>query len=127
MVKEKNKTPSAAMRISWVFNKLAWQMLCDGESFADAEITNMVCLFLSMFIVLTTYLVNGVLELPFTVAIRELNMILNPFYKITFFPLVPICSIMFELHFVLIIFFSLSELEMICRYSMLTEISMTLG
>ncbi|KAG0631787.1 hypothetical protein M758_1G279100 [Ceratodon purpureus] len=42
MVKEKNKTPSAAMRISWVFTKLAWQMLCDGESFADAEINNMV-------------------------------------------------------------------------------------
>lgn len=49
MVKEKNKTPSAAMRISWVFNKLAWQMLCDGESFADAEINNMVCLFVSSF------------------------------------------------------------------------------
>ena len=49
MVKEKNKTPSAAMRISWVFTKLAWQMLCDGESFADAEINNMVCLVASIF------------------------------------------------------------------------------
>jgi hypothetical protein len=49
MVKEKNKTPSAAMRISWVFKELAWQMLCDGESFADAEINNMVCPFVSIF------------------------------------------------------------------------------
>lgn len=43
MVKEKNKTPSAAMRISWVFTKLVWSMLCDGESFAEAEIKSMVC------------------------------------------------------------------------------------
>jgi hypothetical protein len=45
MVKEKNKGPSAAMRISWVFDKLVWSMLCDGEVFAEAEINNMVCCF----------------------------------------------------------------------------------
>lgn len=43
MVKEKNKTPSAAMRISWVFEKLVWSMLCDGDIFAEAEINSMVC------------------------------------------------------------------------------------
>ncbi|XP_024390151.1 protein SABRE isoform X3 [Physcomitrium patens] len=41
MVKEKNKTPSAAMRISWVFEKLVWSMLCDGDIFAEAEINSM--------------------------------------------------------------------------------------
>jgi hypothetical protein len=46
-LKEKNKSPSSAMRISWAFDKLVWSMICDGESFAEAEINNMVCPHLS--------------------------------------------------------------------------------
>ncbi|KAF6160647.1 hypothetical protein GIB67_019587 [Kingdonia uniflora] len=40
--KEKNKSPSYAMRISLKINKVVWGMLADGKSFAEAEINNMV-------------------------------------------------------------------------------------
>lgn len=42
MEKEKNKTPSSAMRISMQMNKVVWSMLADGKSFAEAEINDMV-------------------------------------------------------------------------------------
>lgn len=42
MEKEKNKSPSCAMRISMRINKVAWCMLTDGKSFAEAEINDMV-------------------------------------------------------------------------------------
>ncbi|KAL4180176.1 hypothetical protein AMTRI_Chr13g123910 [Amborella trichopoda] len=41
MEKEKNKSPSYAMRISLRINKVVWSMLADGKSFAEAEINNM--------------------------------------------------------------------------------------
>ncbi|XP_077234098.1 protein SABRE-like isoform X2 [Tasmannia lanceolata] len=41
MEKEKNKSPSYAMRISLRINKVVWSMLADGDSFAEAEINNM--------------------------------------------------------------------------------------
>ena len=42
MEKEKNKSPSCAMRISLQINKVVWSMLVDGKSFAEAEINDMV-------------------------------------------------------------------------------------
>lgn len=42
MEKEKNKSPSYAMRISLKINKVVWGMLVDGKPFAEAEINNMV-------------------------------------------------------------------------------------
>lgn len=42
MEKEKNKSPSYAMRISLKINKVVWGMLADGKPFAEAEINNMV-------------------------------------------------------------------------------------
>lgn len=44
MEKEKNKSPSYAMRISMQINKVVWGMLVDGKSFAEAEINDMVSL-----------------------------------------------------------------------------------
>ncbi|KAJ4962833.1 hypothetical protein NE237_022772 [Protea cynaroides] len=41
MEKEKNKSPSCAMRISLKIIKVVWSMLQDGKSFAEAEINNM--------------------------------------------------------------------------------------
>ena len=40
--KEKNKSPSCAMRVSTRINKIVWSMLADGKSFAEAEINDMV-------------------------------------------------------------------------------------
>ncbi|KAL5145281.1 Protein SABRE [Glycine soja] len=40
--KEKNKSPSYAMRISLQINRVAWSMLVDGKSFAEAEINDMI-------------------------------------------------------------------------------------
>ncbi|KAJ1294163.1 hypothetical protein BS78_01G124900 [Paspalum vaginatum] len=40
--KEKNKTPSCAMRISMKISKVVWSMLADGNTFAEAEINDMV-------------------------------------------------------------------------------------
>lgn len=42
MEKEKNKSPSYAMRISLQINKVVWSMLVDGKLFAEAEINDMV-------------------------------------------------------------------------------------
>ncbi|XP_062099220.1 protein SABRE [Humulus lupulus] len=42
MEKEKNKSPSYAMRISLRINKVVWSMLVDGKSFAEAEINDMI-------------------------------------------------------------------------------------
>ena len=42
MEKEKNKSPSFAMRISWVIDKVVWTMFSDGKDFIEAEISNMV-------------------------------------------------------------------------------------
>ncbi|CAA3008566.1 SABRE isoform X1 [Olea europaea subsp. europaea] len=42
MEKEKNKSPSYAMRISLQINKVVWGMLVDGKSFAEAEINDMI-------------------------------------------------------------------------------------
>lgn len=42
MEKEKNKSPSYAMRISLRISKVVWTMLADGKSFAEAEINDMV-------------------------------------------------------------------------------------
>ncbi|KAI3948050.1 hypothetical protein MKX01_014649 [Papaver californicum] len=42
MEKEKNKSPSYAMRISLKINKVVWGMLSDGKPFAEAEINNMI-------------------------------------------------------------------------------------
>ncbi|KAL7085464.1 hypothetical protein ACP275_14G282700 [Erythranthe tilingii] len=42
MEKEKNKSPSYAMRISLQINKVVWGMLLDGKSFAEAEINDMI-------------------------------------------------------------------------------------
>lgn len=41
MEKEKNKTPSCAMRISMKISKVVWSMLADGNTFAEAEISDM--------------------------------------------------------------------------------------
>ncbi|XP_070682052.1 protein SABRE-like [Malus domestica] len=40
--KEKNKSPSYAMRISLQINKVVWSMIVDGKSFAEAEINDMI-------------------------------------------------------------------------------------
>ncbi|XP_061371719.1 protein SABRE isoform X2 [Gastrolobium bilobum] len=40
--KEKNKSPSYAMRISLQINKVVWSMLVDGKSFAEAEINDLI-------------------------------------------------------------------------------------
>ncbi|GAB2289692.1 hypothetical protein Dimus_024000 [Dionaea muscipula] len=40
--KEKNKSPSYAMRISLQINKVVWSMLVDGKAFAEAEINDMI-------------------------------------------------------------------------------------
>ena len=45
MEKEKNKSPSYAMRISLKITKVVWSMLIDGKSFAEAEINDLVCLY----------------------------------------------------------------------------------
>ncbi|KAH7661259.1 FMP27 C-terminal protein [Dioscorea alata] len=42
MEKEKNKSPSYAMRISMRINKVVWSMLADGKTFAEAEIKDMI-------------------------------------------------------------------------------------
>ncbi|XP_015690856.2 protein ABERRANT POLLEN TRANSMISSION 1-like isoform X2 [Oryza brachyantha] len=42
MEKEKNKSPSFAMRVSMKINKVVWSMLADGKSFAEAEINDMI-------------------------------------------------------------------------------------
>ncbi|XVF39663.1 hypothetical protein PTKIN_Ptkin01aG0051500 [Pterospermum kingtungense] len=42
MEKEKNKSPSCAMRISVQINTAAWSMILDGKSFAEAEINDMI-------------------------------------------------------------------------------------
>lgn len=42
MEKEKNKSPSYAMRISLKINKVVWSMLVDGKTFAEAEINDMI-------------------------------------------------------------------------------------
>nr|CAB3500797.1 unnamed protein product [Digitaria exilis] len=42
MEKEKNKSPSCAMRVSTRINKIVWSMLADGKSFAEAEINDMI-------------------------------------------------------------------------------------
>lgn len=44
MEKEKNKSPSYAMRISLQINKVVWGMLVDGKSFAEAEMNDMASL-----------------------------------------------------------------------------------
>jgi len=42
MEKEKNKSPSYAMRVILQINKVVWSMILDGKSFAEAEINDMV-------------------------------------------------------------------------------------
>ncbi|XP_020203495.1 protein SABRE isoform X2 [Cajanus cajan] len=42
MEKEKNKSPSYAMRISMQINKVVWSMLLDGKSIAEVEINDMI-------------------------------------------------------------------------------------
>ncbi|KAJ3674692.1 hypothetical protein LUZ60_005308 [Juncus effusus] len=42
MEKEKNKSPSCAMRISMRINKVVWSMLSDGKTFAETEINDMI-------------------------------------------------------------------------------------
>ena len=42
MEKEKNKSPSYAMRLSLQINKVVWSMLLDGKPIAEAEINDMV-------------------------------------------------------------------------------------
>ncbi|KAJ1691792.1 hypothetical protein LUZ63_015947 [Rhynchospora breviuscula] len=42
MEKEKNKSPSCAMRISMRINKVVWSMLADGKTFAETEINDMI-------------------------------------------------------------------------------------
>ncbi|CAK9163638.1 unnamed protein product, partial [Ilex paraguariensis] len=42
MEKEKNKSPSYAMRISLQIHKVVWGMLVDGRSFAEAEINDLI-------------------------------------------------------------------------------------
>ncbi|GAB4839472.1 hypothetical protein Ancab_028995 [Ancistrocladus abbreviatus] len=42
MEKEKNKSPSYAMRISLQINKVVWSMLVDGKAFAETEINDMI-------------------------------------------------------------------------------------
>ncbi|KAK7385404.1 hypothetical protein VNO78_31121 [Psophocarpus tetragonolobus] len=42
MEKEKNKSPSYAMRISFQINKVVWSMILDGKNFAEVEINDMI-------------------------------------------------------------------------------------
>lgn len=42
MEKEKNKSPSYAMRISLKIDKVVWSMLVDGKPFAETELNDMV-------------------------------------------------------------------------------------
>ncbi|CAJ2657974.1 unnamed protein product [Trifolium pratense] len=42
MEKEKNKSPSFAMRIFLQINKVGWSMLLDGKPFAEVEINDMI-------------------------------------------------------------------------------------
>ncbi|KAL7208123.1 hypothetical protein ACSBR1_029976 [Camellia fascicularis] len=42
MEKEKNKTPSCAMRVSVQINKVVWSMFADGKSIAEVEINDMI-------------------------------------------------------------------------------------
>lgn len=42
MEKEKNKSPSCAMRVSMRINKVVWSMLADGKSFSEAEINDII-------------------------------------------------------------------------------------
>lgn len=42
MEKEKNKSPSYAMRVILQINKVVWSMILDGKSFAEAEINDMI-------------------------------------------------------------------------------------
>jgi hypothetical protein len=49
MEKEKNKSPSCAMRVSLRINKVVWSMLADGKAFSEAEINDIVSLFLFNF------------------------------------------------------------------------------
>ncbi|KAJ1297114.1 hypothetical protein BS78_01G353000 [Paspalum vaginatum] len=42
MEKEKNKSPSFAMRVSMRIKKVVWSMLADGKSFSEAEINDMI-------------------------------------------------------------------------------------
>ncbi|XP_012446853.1 protein SABRE [Gossypium raimondii] len=42
MEKEKNKSPSCAMRVSVQITKVVWSMLMDGKSFAEVEINDMI-------------------------------------------------------------------------------------
>jgi hypothetical protein len=44
MEKEKNKSPSCAMRVSMRINKVVWSMLADGKAFSEAEINDIVSL-----------------------------------------------------------------------------------
>jgi hypothetical protein len=57
MVKEQNRSPSAAMRISWACDKIVWSMICEGKSFAEVEINKMVlhqtCLSQDLFCILS--------------------------------------------------------------------------
>lgn len=43
--KEKNKSPSCAIRIYVRINKVVWSMLSDDKPFAEAEINDMVSFF----------------------------------------------------------------------------------
>lgn len=52
MEKEKNKTPSCAKRISMKISKVVWSMIADGNTFAEAEISEMVCSTFSRIIIL---------------------------------------------------------------------------
>lgn len=45
MEKEKNKSPSCAMRVSMRINKVVLSMLADGKAFSEAEINDIVSLF----------------------------------------------------------------------------------
>jgi hypothetical protein len=49
MEKEKNKSPSFAMRIFLQINKVVWSMLLDGKPFAEAEINDMVSIISFLF------------------------------------------------------------------------------
>jgi hypothetical protein len=40
--KEKSKSIPSAMRISWTIEKIVWNMISDGQTFAEAEISSMV-------------------------------------------------------------------------------------
>ncbi|CAN1185325.1 Protein SABRE [Linum perenne] len=42
MEKEKNKSPSYAMRVSLQINKVVWSMILDGKPIAEAEINDMI-------------------------------------------------------------------------------------